>query len=89
MDKTSIEEGETLVAAAWHVNGCDILIAAHTEAELLFAGKSLGLAVDLERCRRVTMQRAKQRASDEWRETVTPVHESRCAECVNGKEGAK
>ena len=89
MAKTSIEEGEPLVAAAWHVHGCDILIAAHTEAELLFAGKSLGLAVDLARCRRVTMQRAKQLASDEWRETATPFQESRCAECVKEKEGAK
>ena len=89
MDKTTIEEGQALVAAAWHVNGCDILIAAHTEAELLFAGKSLGLAVDLERCRRVTMQRAKQRASDEWRETVTPVQESRCAACIKGKDGGR
>ena len=27
--------------------------------------------------------------ADEWRETATPFQESRCAECVNGKEGAK
>lgn len=85
MAKTSIEEGEPLVAAAWHVNGCDILIAAHTEAELLFVTRGFGLTVDLSRCRRVTMQRAKQRASDEWRVVETPIDDSGCAACIKGK----
>ena len=57
-DYSTIMPGEPLCAVAWHIDGCDIVIAARTEAELLFATRKLGLEVDLTRCARIEIRKA-------------------------------
>ena len=57
-DYSTIMPGEPLCAVAWHIDGCDIVIAARTQTELVFATRKLGLEVDPARCARIEIRKA-------------------------------